>query len=363
MVASRLRAGAPERRSPARPRRFRESRSRSRPTSGGRWSCSASSAPEVVGDLLAEAGIELLTESTPLSVRSSAARPAGRRARSRADDVVALPALEVPRIDGIPQRSAGLHPDRHPAQRRGADRRLGGGRRDLVSDQAGRARRPAGRCRRRVDRLAGGRARPRSRPSGRCCARRCSPAPCRATFARRCSPASTTRSSPAALWSPPTKLAGRYLSSYLSAAAHSGSGDGTFADLEPPAARSWPRARAPALRARLRARGGGCRCPQGRLRRRPRLAPPGRGAGARPAAGLPRAAESRGGATAPPGIRPDGSSVVAVASIREIGRRIGERRRGTTRARRGDARPGLLPACAPIGRASRYPHLLGLPRR
>ena len=40
--------------------------------------------------------------------------------------------------------------------------------------------------------------------------------------------------SPSALWAPPAKLAGRYLSSYLSGAAHLGHGDGEFVDLEPP---------------------------------------------------------------------------------------------------------------------------------
>ncbi len=43
--------------------------------------------------------------------------------------------------------------------------------------------------------------------------------------------------SPSALWSPPTKLAGRYLGSYLSAAAHRVTAHGEFVDLEPPSGR------------------------------------------------------------------------------------------------------------------------------
>ena len=114
------------------------------------------SAPEVVGELLAEAGIELRTRVRAASVRTSAARAAGRR-RDRRGPRRRPAGARGPRDRRDPAASARLHPDRRPAQRRGADRRLGRRRRDLVSDQAGRARRPAGRCRRRGDRRTGGR--------------------------------------------------------------------------------------------------------------------------------------------------------------------------------------------------------------
>ena len=67
------------------------------------------SAPEVVAELLAEAGITLVTGSAPHRFEAPRLqlRDGGELA---ADHVVALPALEVGEIDGIPQRSGGFIP-------------------------------------------------------------------------------------------------------------------------------------------------------------------------------------------------------------------------------------------------------------
>ena len=189
-------------------------------------------APEVVGDLLAAAGIELLTESTPLRFESSRLALRGG-ADLAADAVVALPALEVPRIDGIPQRAGGFIP---------ADGRLNvEGLTDVwaAGDATWFPIKQGGLAAQQADVAAGAIA-----------ARAGAPVPIE-TFRPVLRAALLTGAlpryfrsalfagfdetlSPAALWSPPTKLAGRYLSPYLSARKHSGSGDGPLADLDPP---------------------------------------------------------------------------------------------------------------------------------
>ena len=189
------------------------------------------SAPEIVGDLLAQAGIELRAQGAPVRFDPPVLELADG-ARMDADHVVALPALEIPQIDGIPQRSRGFIPTDVRLNVEGLTTVWAAG--DVTwfpVKQGGLAAQQADVAAESIAARAGPRS--RSRASGRSCARRCSPVSCPATSAPRCSPASTPRQPNSAVVAA-LKLAGRYLAPYLSAAAHPGRGRGELADLEPP---------------------------------------------------------------------------------------------------------------------------------
>lgn len=190
------------------------------------------SAPEVVGALLAEAGIELRAASAPLRFEHARLELQGG-GEIAADHVVALPALEAPSIAGIPRedgtgfvpvdgrlsvegltdvwaagdvtsfpiKQGGLAAQQADVAAEGIASRAG-------TDVAISTFRPV----LRAALLTG--ALPRYFRSG--------------LFAGFDDPAS-----PRALWSPPAKLAGRYLGPYLSAAAHLGRAEDEFVDLEP----------------------------------------------------------------------------------------------------------------------------------
>ena len=191
------------------------------------------SAPEVVGELLAEAGIDLRLGSAPrrfeagrLELQDGGEMPA--------DHVIALPALEVPGIDGIPQRAGGFIPTdgrlnvegltdvwavgdatRFPIKQGGLAAQQADIAAEAIAVRAG-AKTPISTFRPvlRAALLTG--ALPRYFRS--------------ALFAGYEEAASVS-----ALWSPPTKLAGRYLGPYLSTMTHAGLGnEGAFVALEAP---------------------------------------------------------------------------------------------------------------------------------
>jgi sulfide:quinone oxidoreductase len=190
------------------------------------------SAPAVIGELLAEAGIELRTESAPLRFEGSRLELRGG-GELPADHVVALPALEVPEIEGIPQRSRGFIPTDgrlnveglidvwaagdatwYPIKQGGLAAQQADVAAEAIASRAG-AEVPISTYRPvlRAALLTG--ALPRYFRS--------------ALFG-----GFDDAASPSPLWSPSAKLAGRYLGPYLSAAAHLGRGEGEFVDLESP---------------------------------------------------------------------------------------------------------------------------------
>ncbi len=189
-------------------------------------------APEVLDNLLSEAGIGFSGGSRPLRFESSRLHLEGGR-EIGSDLVVALPALDVAPIAGIPQREGGFI---------GVDGRLNV---DGLTDvwaagdvtwfpikQGGLAAQQAGIAAQAIAARAGATVPIETyRPV------------LRAALITGALPRYFRSAlysgydealSPAALWSPPTKLAGRYLSSYLSDRAYSGRGEGAFTDLEPP---------------------------------------------------------------------------------------------------------------------------------
>ncbi|MCD6015358.1 MAG: hypothetical protein K0R88_1442 [Solirubrobacterales bacterium] len=190
------------------------------------------SAPEVVGELLAEAGIDLRLGSAPR--RFEAGRLELQDGEMPADHVISLPALEVPGIDGIPQRAGGFIPTdgrlnvegltdvwaagdatRFPIKQGGLAAQQADIAAQAIAVRAG-AKTPISTFRPvlRAALLTG--ALPRYFRS--------------ALFAGYEEAASVS-----ALWSPPTKLAGRYLGPYLSTMTHAGLGDeGAFVALEAP---------------------------------------------------------------------------------------------------------------------------------
>ena len=115
-------------------------------------------ASETVGRLAARAGITLLTETHVRELDHGAAIGLDGAPIVQASRAVTVPLLDGPRIPGVPADPGGFIPV--GAGRRGhrRSRRLGGGRRDDLPPQAGRARGPAGRGRRRGDRRVGRRA-------------------------------------------------------------------------------------------------------------------------------------------------------------------------------------------------------------
>ena len=192
------------------------------------------SAPEVVGELLTEAGIELRTESAPL--RFEAGRLELRGGGDLASDhVVALPALEVPEIDGIPQRTGGFIPTDVRLNVEGlTDVWAAGDATWFPIKQGGLAAQQADVAAETIAARAGG---PVASSTFRPVLRAALLTGALPRYFRSALFAGYADvTSPGALWSPPTKLAGRYLGPFLSAAAHLGHGEGEFVDLEPPAA-------------------------------------------------------------------------------------------------------------------------------
>ena len=135
-------------------------------------------------------------------------RAAGRpRRRAAAPDRTAHP--------GLPADAHGFVPGRRARPRAGRSRRLRRRRHDHAAAQAGRPGDAAGRRRRRRDRRRRRAPTSSPRPTGRCCARCCSPAAVRATCA---APAGDHGvASDDAPWWPPHKIAGRELAPYLTA--------------------------------------------------------------------------------------------------------------------------------------------------
>ena len=189
------------------------------------------SAPEIVGDLLAQAGIELRAQGAPVRFDRPVLELADG-ARMDADHVVALPALEIPQIDGIPQRSRGFIPTDVRLNVEGLTTVWAAG--DVTwfpVKQGGLAAQQADVAAESIAARAGAWVPSSSfRPV------------LRAALLTGVLPRyfrvslfadSADATSPIALWSPPAKLAGRYLSSYLSAGA--GTTHGDITDLEPPA--------------------------------------------------------------------------------------------------------------------------------
>ena len=191
------------------------------------------SAPEIVGELLAQAGIELRAQGAPVRFDRPVLELADG-ARMDADHVVALPALEIPQIDGIPQRSRGFIPTDvrlnveglttvwaagdvtwFPVKQGG----LAAQQADVAADRSPRERGPGPDLE-----LPAGPARGDAHRG---------PAP---LLPRRAVRRLDDAASPTALWSPPLKLAGRYLE-LLSQRRPAGTTHGELADLEPPAER------------------------------------------------------------------------------------------------------------------------------
>ena len=190
------------------------------------------SAPEVIGELLTAAGIELRTEAAPLRFERQRLELRGG-GEITADHVVALPALEVPEMDGIPQRSGGFIPTDTRLNVEGlTDVWAAGDATWFPIKQGGLAAQQADVAAEAIASRAGAEV-PIStfRPVLRA-ALLTGTLP--SYFRSALFAGSDDAASPSALWSPPTKLAGRYLASYLSGAAHLGHGDGEFVDLEPP---------------------------------------------------------------------------------------------------------------------------------
>ena len=109
-------------------------------------------ASEAVGELLAEEGVELVTNARAAGVQAGGLAlhdgrviPANPRGAS--------PRLSVAPIEGIPPRAGWLRRHRHRNAGRGDATRLCRRRRDLVPDQAGGRGRSAGRHGRFIDRL------------------------------------------------------------------------------------------------------------------------------------------------------------------------------------------------------------------
>ena len=197
----------------------------------GHWSCLAKCGG-VVGELLAEAGIELRTGSAPRRFN----RPRLElRAEGRWRRTTSSPCRRsIPEIDGIPQRSGGFIPTDTRLNVEGlTDVWAAGDATWFPIKQGGLAAQQADVAAEAIASRAGAQV-PIStfRPVLRA-ALLTGALP--RYFRSALFAGFDDAASPSALWSPPTKLAGRYLGSYLSAAAHLGRGDGEFVDLEPPA--------------------------------------------------------------------------------------------------------------------------------
>ena len=181
--------------------------------------------------LLAERGIALHAGATARAAVPGALELAGGPPVP-ADAVIALPRHKGPVIAGLPADAAGFIPvdGMGPRPRRG--RHLRGRRRDHVPHPPGRPRDAAGRRGRRDDRGRPRRERHARRRSARCCAACCSRAARRCTCARSsrapgAPEAGVARPAPRrpvaevsgrALWWPPGKVAGRYLTPLLATA-------------------------------------------------------------------------------------------------------------------------------------------------
>jgi sulfide:quinone oxidoreductase len=188
-------------------------------------------APEIVGDLLAEAGIELRAGTAPVRYD----RPVLELGDGRieADEVVALPVLEVPEIEGIPQRDGGFIPTDVRLNVEGMTEVWAAGDATWFPiKQGGLAAQQADVAAQSIAVRAGASLPTSSfRPVLRAAMLTgVLPRYFRAALFAGSEPVA----SPTALWSPPVKLAGRYLAPYLSAAAHAGGGFGELVDLEPP---------------------------------------------------------------------------------------------------------------------------------
>ncbi len=183
-----------------------------------RWSCSARVRRRSSASSWPRPGSSCGRRSAPRRFDRPRTRASGR-GEIAADRVVALPALEVPEIDGIPQRNGGFIPTDtrlnvegmtdvwavgdatwFPIKQGGLAAQQADVAAEAIASRAG-AQVPISTFRPvlRAALLTG--ALPRYFRS--------------ALFA-----GFDDAASPSALWSPPTKLAGRYLGSYLSAAAH-----------------------------------------------------------------------------------------------------------------------------------------------
>ena len=188
-------------------------------------------APEVVGELLTEAGIELRTGAAPVRYECPVLELSD--GRIEADHVVALPALEVAEIEGIPQRSGGFIPTDVRLNVEGLTTVWAAGDATWFPiKQGGVAAQQADVAAESIAVRAGASVPISSfRPVLRA-AMLTGVLP--RYFRAALFAGFDAAASPTALWSPPLKLAGRYLAPYLSSAAHPGRGRGELADLEPP---------------------------------------------------------------------------------------------------------------------------------
>ena len=192
------------------------------------------SAPEIVAQLLADAGIEFHGEAAPVRFERPHLELKGGE-RMAADHVVALPELEVPEIEGIPQRFRGFIPTDTRLNVDGlTDVWAAGDATWFPIKQGGLAAQQADVAAEAIAARAGAQV-PISafRPVLRAALLTgAMPRYFRSALFRGADEAA----SPTALWSPPTKLAGRYLGPMLSAAGHLGRAEGEFVDLEAPVA-------------------------------------------------------------------------------------------------------------------------------
>ena len=122
-------------------------------------------AGEAVGAALAERGIDVRVSTYAESFGEDGLVVRG--GTLPADAVVALPRLAAPELAGVPRVATGFVPTDPHGRVRGRPGRLRGRRPDLLPDQAGRPRRPAGGCGSRDDRRRGRRPpRPAAVPPG-----------------------------------------------------------------------------------------------------------------------------------------------------------------------------------------------------